>query len=183
MDIVRGRSGAVIYRSRVVTKGRPLGISNFEDKIVEQRQPNATLEPIYEAVFEDSSYGYRPGRSQHQCLDALGEDDPAGTEVNHVVEADISKVSLTRSITNGWSNFCVIRIGDRACHQANHPDAKKWHHGRWPGKAPRKRERRKAPFSRRCCRISTCTTCWTCGSAERVKQAESWRSVLFSFRR
>ena len=39
-------------------KGRPLGISNFEDKIVEE-VTKRTLEPIYEAVFEDSSYGYR----------------------------------------------------------------------------------------------------------------------------
>ena len=52
-------------------KGRPLGVSNFEDKIVEAAVKR-TLEPIYESVFEDSSYGYRPGRSQHQCLDALG---------------------------------------------------------------------------------------------------------------
>ena len=52
-------------------KGRPLGISNLEDKIVEEATKR-TLEPIYEAVFEDSSYGYRPGRKQHKCLDALG---------------------------------------------------------------------------------------------------------------
>jgi retron-type reverse transcriptase len=37
-------------------KGRPLGISNLEDKIVEEAAKR-TLEPIYEAVFEDSSYG------------------------------------------------------------------------------------------------------------------------------
>ncbi len=51
-------------------KGRPLGISCFEDKIVELALKRV-LEPIYETVFEGSSYGYRPGRSQHQCLDAL----------------------------------------------------------------------------------------------------------------
>ena len=52
-------------------QGRPLGISNLEDKSVETAVKR-TLEPIFEAVFEDSSYGYRPGRSPHQCLDALG---------------------------------------------------------------------------------------------------------------
>ncbi|MBA7705451.1 Group II intron-encoded protein LtrA [subsurface metagenome] len=41
-------------------KGRPLGISCFEDKIVELAV-NRVFEPIYETVFEDSSYGYRPG--------------------------------------------------------------------------------------------------------------------------
>ena len=43
-------------------KGRPLGISCFEDKIVE-KAVKRTLEPIYEAVFTDSSYGYRPERT------------------------------------------------------------------------------------------------------------------------
>ena len=38
-------------------KGRPLGISCFEDKIVEEAT-RRTLEPIYEAVSEDSSYGH-----------------------------------------------------------------------------------------------------------------------------
>ena len=52
-------------------KGRPPGISCVEDKIVEEAVKR-TLEPIYEAVFEESSYRYRPGRNQHQCLDALG---------------------------------------------------------------------------------------------------------------
>jgi retron-type reverse transcriptase len=80
-------------------KGRPLGISNLEDKIVEY-MTKRTLEPIYEAVFEDSSYGYRPGRSQHnsygyrpgrsqhKCLDALGRTIQQ-EKVNYVVEADI----------------------------------------------------------------------------------------------
>ena len=45
-------------------KGRPLGISCFEDKVLELAVKRV-LEPIYEVVFEDSSHGYRPGRSQH----------------------------------------------------------------------------------------------------------------------
>ena len=65
-------------------KGRALGISNFEDKIVELATKR-TLEPIYEAVFEDSSHGYRPRRNQHQCLDALGRTIQQN-KVNHVVE-------------------------------------------------------------------------------------------------
>ncbi len=51
-------------------KGRPLSISCFEDKIVELAVKRV-LEPIYEPVFEDSSYGYRPKRSPHRCLDDL----------------------------------------------------------------------------------------------------------------
>jgi len=68
-------------------KGRPLGISSFEDKIVEEATKRS-LEPIYEAVFEDSSYGYRPGRNQQQCLDLLGRTIQQ-KRINHVVEADV----------------------------------------------------------------------------------------------
>ncbi len=61
----------------------------FEDKIVEEAVKRA-LEPIYEAVFEDSSHGYRPGRSQHECLDDLGRTIQQ-KKVNYVVEADIQE--------------------------------------------------------------------------------------------
>ena len=49
---------------------RPLGISALEDKIV-QRTVVTVLEQIYEEEFLGFSYGFRPGRSQHQALDAL----------------------------------------------------------------------------------------------------------------
>jgi len=51
--------------------GRPLGISSFEDKIVELATKRV-LEPLFEPLFEECSYGYRPQRSPHQCLDILG---------------------------------------------------------------------------------------------------------------
>jgi len=90
-------------------KGRPLGISNFEDKIVEEATKR-TLEPIYEAVFEDSSYGYRPGHNQHQCLDALGRTIQQ-KKVNHVVEADIK--SFFDKVNHEWMiKFLRHRIGD-----------------------------------------------------------------------
>jgi RNA-directed DNA polymerase len=90
-------------------KGRPLGISNLEDKIVEEAAKR-TLEPIYEAVFEDSSYGYRPGRNQHQCLDALGRTIQQ-RKVNHVVEADIK--SFFDKVNHEWMiKFLRHRIGD-----------------------------------------------------------------------
>jgi len=90
-------------------KGRPLGISNLEDKIVEL-VTKRTLEPIYEAVFEDSSYGYRPGRNQHQCLDALGRTIQQ-KKVNHVVEADVK--SFFDKVNHEWMvKFLRHRIGD-----------------------------------------------------------------------
>lgn len=90
-------------------KGRPLGISSLEDKIVEEATKRA-LEPIYEAVFEDSSYGYRPGRSQHQCLDALGRTIQQ-EKVNFVVEADIR--GFFDTVHHEWMvKFLRHRIGD-----------------------------------------------------------------------
>jgi group II intron reverse transcriptase/maturase len=90
-------------------KGRPLGISNLEDKIVEE-SVKRTLEPIYEAVFEDSSYGYRPGRSQHQCLDALGRTIQQ-KQIHHIVEADIR--GFFDGVCHEWLiKFLRHRIGD-----------------------------------------------------------------------
>jgi group II intron reverse transcriptase/maturase len=90
-------------------KGRPLGISNLEDKIVEL-STKRTLEPIYEAVFEDSSYGYRAGRNQHQCLDALGRTIQQ-QKISYVVEADVK--SFFDRINHEWMiKFLRHRIGD-----------------------------------------------------------------------
>ena len=90
--------------------GRPLGLSNLEAKIVE-RAVKRPLEPIYEPVFEDSSDGYRPGRSAQDCLDALGRTIQQ-RRVNHVVEADIRKFFDT--VNHDWMmEFLAHRIGDR----------------------------------------------------------------------
>jgi group II intron reverse transcriptase/maturase len=90
-------------------RGRALGISNLEDKIVE-RATKRTLEPIYEAVFEDSSYGYRLRRNQHQCLDGLGRTIQQ-KKVNHVVEADVK--SFFDRVNHEWMvKFLRHRIGD-----------------------------------------------------------------------
>lgn len=92
------------------SEGRPLGISIFEDKIVEEAVKR-TIEPIYEAVFEDSSYGFRPGRNQHECLDALGCTIQQ-RKINHVVEADIK--SFFDKVNHDWLvKFLEHRIGDK----------------------------------------------------------------------
>ncbi len=90
-------------------KGRPLGISCFEDKIVEL-SIKRVLEPIYEEYFEDNSYGYRPGRSQHQCLDLLGRTIQQ-RRVSHVVESDIR--GFFNEVSHQWTlKFLGHRIGD-----------------------------------------------------------------------
>jgi RNA-directed DNA polymerase len=49
---------------------RPLGVSNFEDKVV-QKMIQRVLEAIYEPIFLDCSYGFRPGRGCHDAVRAL----------------------------------------------------------------------------------------------------------------
>jgi retron-type reverse transcriptase len=50
---------------------RPLGISNFEDKLI-QKMSQKLLESIYEPLFLDSSFGFRPRKSCHDAIQALG---------------------------------------------------------------------------------------------------------------
>jgi len=52
------------------SKTRPIGIPTFEDKVL-QRGVAMVLEAVYEQDFLDCSYGFRPGRSAHQALQAL----------------------------------------------------------------------------------------------------------------
>jgi RNA-directed DNA polymerase len=68
-------------------KTRPLGIAAVEDKIV-QRAVVMILERIYEVDFKDASYGFRPGRTCHQALSALGQ-IIATKKVNWISDADI----------------------------------------------------------------------------------------------
>jgi group II intron reverse transcriptase/maturase len=51
-------------------KMRPLGITTFEEKVI-QRAGVMLLEPVYEQEFLDCSHGYRPGRSAHTALEAI----------------------------------------------------------------------------------------------------------------
>jgi RNA-directed DNA polymerase len=68
---------------------RPIGIPTFEDKVL-QRAVVMVLEPVYEQDFLECSYGYRPGRSAHQALEALREQLMA-VGGGWVIEVDIRK--------------------------------------------------------------------------------------------
>ncbi len=90
-------------------KGRPLGISCFEDKLVELAVKKV-LEPIYEEAFLDCSHGYRPEHSAHDCLEELGRTIQQ-ERVNHVEEADIT--SFFDNVNHQWMlKFLRHRIGD-----------------------------------------------------------------------
>jgi group II intron reverse transcriptase/maturase len=66
---------------------RPLGISNFEDKIV-QKMTQRILESIYEPLFKDCSYGFRPNRSCHDAIKDLS-DYLYKNEIKTVIDVDI----------------------------------------------------------------------------------------------
>ena len=68
-------------------KTRPIGISAFEDKLV-QEAVRQVLEAVYEQDFLDCSYGFRPGRSAHDALRALDRAVYRG-EVKWILEADV----------------------------------------------------------------------------------------------
>jgi len=67
---------------------RPIGISSVEDKTV-QGAIREVLEAVYEPIFYDGSYGFRPSRSAHDALRSLNQVLVRG-EVNWILEADIS---------------------------------------------------------------------------------------------
>lgn len=69
-------------------KTRPLGISTLEDKIVQKRMQEI-LESIYEPIFVDWSYGFRPGRSAHDAIKSIS-DHLFRNEVEIVLDVDLA---------------------------------------------------------------------------------------------
>ena len=110
----RGGYRALPSRRQYIAKSngeaRALGIAALEDKIV-QKAVSTVLNQIYEADFLGFSYGFRPGRGQHDALDALSV-AITDREVNWILDADISGFfdSLDQ---NRLREFLEHRIGDR----------------------------------------------------------------------
>jgi RNA-directed DNA polymerase len=89
---------------------RPLGIPTVRDRIV-QTAALLVLEPIFEADFLDSSFGFRPGKSAHQAIDAIREHLSSG--FTEVYDADLK--SYFETIPHDALMKCLERrIADRS---------------------------------------------------------------------
>src|SRR5215813_2440959 len=99
-----------VYIPKADGRQRPLGVTALEDKLV-QRATVEVLNAIYETDFLGFSYGFRPGRNQHNALDALYT-GILTKKVNWVLDIDIR--GFFDAIDHGWMvKFVEHRVADR----------------------------------------------------------------------